>query len=302
MSDIYYRDRLSLKIEKEKVYGQFFIRLLYGKGKSSRFFAPLLHAICRIPLFSKLYGSLQKTSLSRKKIPAFVKTYGIDTTEFIKPVEGFESFNDFFVRKLKPSARPVASGENRAVLPADGRYLAFSKFPEKEGIYAKNQCFSLNELLQDDDLAQKYVNGPMVTARLCPTDYHRFHFPCRCIPSKPRLINGFLYSVNPNALRKNINYITENKRFVTTLTTENFGKILFIEVGATYVGSVTQTYLPGRTCEKGGEKGFFSFGGSFLILLFEPGAIDLERDLLQSTLEGTETLGLFGQSLGVNLL
>ncbi|MES2199982.1 MAG: phosphatidylserine decarboxylase, partial [Chlamydiota bacterium] len=124
------------------------------------------------------------------------------------------------------------------------------------------------------------------------------HFPCSCTPSKSFLINGPLYSVNPLALRKRIEILAQNKREITILGTECFGKVLFIEVGATCVGAIHQTYTPEKLHEKGAEKGYFSFGGSSLVLLFEPGAIVFDQDLVEASKEGIEVLGLMGQTLG----
>ena len=138
----------------------------------------------------------------------------------------------------------------------------------------------------------------MVMARLAPADYHRFHFPCNCTPSKAHLITGPLYSVNPIALRKNIEYLTENKRMITELKTHLFGTILAIEVGATFVGSIVQTFEPEKHYAKGDEKGYFEFGGSCILLLFEPARIQLDQDLIENTHQGLETLGQMGQSLG----
>ena len=136
-------------------------------------------------------------------------------------------------------------------------------------------------------------------ARLCPTDYHRFHFPFSCHASSVKVINGFLYSVNPLALSKNIEIFTENTRVISTLTSEIFGEVIFIEVGATNVGSIHQTYREG-TVQKGEEKGYFSFGGSSLILLFEEGRIVFDQDLIEAGKTGVEIKCLMGQPMGEN--
>jgi phosphatidylserine decarboxylase len=170
-----------------------------------------------------------------------------------------------------------------------------------DGFIVKGKKFSLETLLQDSDLAKQYANGSMVIARLCPTDYHRFHFPCNCIPERSYNIAGDLFSVNPLALRKNIHILSQNKRQITILHSKNFGKILFIEVGATYVGSIHQTFVPGEPYAKGDEKGYFSFGGSSLILLFEPNCIQFDQDLIEASGQRMEIRGLMGQSMGRSL-
>lgn len=130
MSEIYYLNRQLNKIEKEKIYGKIFITLFYGR--CSKIFSPILQIICRIPSFSRLYGYIQKSKWSSKKIISFIKKYHIDETEFLLPPEEYSSFNDFFTRKLKSECRPIAEGDNIAILPADGRYLVFPSFPKNE--------------------------------------------------------------------------------------------------------------------------------------------------------------------------
>jgi phosphatidylserine decarboxylase len=86
----------------------------------------------------------------------------------------------------------------------------------------------------------------MLISRLCPSDYHRFHFPVSGIPSEAKLVNGSLYSVSPIALRRNIRYLVMNKRVITLIEAPEFGTVAMIEVGATNVGSIVQTFTRGR--------------------------------------------------------
>lgn len=302
MSKIIYLDRLTKEKKQEKVYGKFFIDLLYKDTFLSRiisFF--ILPLTARFSLFSRLYGFFQKSSMSRYKIIPFIKKFDVDTSEFLEPINHFGSFNDFFIRQLKPEARPINQEENRAILPTDARYLVFPDVREFSHFFIKGKKLSLKELLKNDELADKYQAGSMVIARLCPVDYHRFHFPCRATPGQPRLINGALFSVNPVALKRNIKILSENKRVITTLATSHFGNLLYLEIGATHVGSIHQTFLADKIYEKGDEKGYFSFGGSCLILLFEPNRIRFDQDLLISSAQNQEVRGLMGQSLGSSI-
>ena len=302
MESIRYIDRISKREETEKVYGKVFLDLLYGSSCLSRLFSFfLLPLFSRISFFSELYGYFQKSRLSRKKIVPFINSYKIDTTEFQDQPDSYRSFNDFFIRKLKPSCRPIANGNDVAMLPADARYLVYPQIDKADGFLVKGQKFRLEDFLQDSECARRYSQGAMVIARLCPTDYHRFHFSFNCIPDTPRLINGPLYSVNPIALKRNIHILSENKRMITVLNTKSFGTVLYIEVGATYVGSINQTFTPKEHYAKGDEKGYFSFGGSTLVLLFEPGRIQFDQDLIDASKRKIEVRGLFGQSLGRSL-
>jgi phosphatidylserine decarboxylase len=303
MNTITYIDRLSKKQDVEKVYGQAFVEAMYGDGFFSRCVSFLLEPlVCKSPFLSHLYGFLQKSSLSRRKIEPFIKEFHVDESEFLDPTESFTCFNDFFIRRMKSDVRPIAADEDVATLPADARYLFYPNIDKADGFVVKGQKFDLEELLQDRMLADRYEKGAMVIARLCPTDYHRFHFPVDCIPSAAKLINGPLASVNPLALKKNINILAQNKRMITELETEAFGKVLYIEVGATCVGGICQTYEAHKAYGKGDEKGYFSFGGSSLILLFEPKVIKFDQDLIEASEKKVEIRGLYGQSMGKSRL
>lgn len=294
-----YIDRKSRQEMTEKVYGKFYIDLLYGTTWYSHLLSFLV-----LPLFShinglsRLYGAFQKSPFSKKKIQPFIEKFHIDTSEFLNSVESYESFNDFFIRKLKPEARPITPGADIAVLPADGRYLVYENIEKTDGFFVKGKKFSLENLLRNSELAKKYAQGSMVIARLAPVDYHRFHFPVNCLPENPQPVKGPLFSVNPTALKKHAEILAENKRVITALKTENFGTVLFIEVGATYVGSIHQTFNPQEPQVKGNEKGYFSFGGSSIVLLFEPSRIHFDQDLIEASSRRIEVLGLMGQSLG----
>lgn len=299
MQPIFYIDRITGEQEVERVYGAAALKLVYGDGFLSKFFGvPLMHLFAKNPIFSALYGYLQRLPASKRKIRPFIETFHIDPSEFLKPIDAFRSFDDFFTRELKSEARPIVADERTAILPADARYLFYQNISKVDGFIVKGEKFNLTTLLENENLARNYQHGAMVMARLCPTDYHRYHFPVDCIPSRTKFINGWLYSVNPAAIRKDIHIFTKNKRAICELNTDHFGKVLFIEIGATNVGSIHQTYTPNVHCPKGREKGFFSFGASSLILLFEPGRISFDPDLLAATQHGMEIKCLMGQSLG----
>lgn len=254
-----YIDRRTGTEKTEKVYGKLFIDLLYGTNIFSQllsFF--LLPLFSRVRSLSQLYGAIQKSRWSRRKVKPFIQKFHVDAKEFLDPVESFQSFNDFFIRKLKPTSRPITPGSDVAILPADARYLAYENIDDVDGFYVKGKKYSLETLLQDRSLAETYAKGAMVIARLAPVDYHRFHFPIACLPEEPRLIEGKLFSVNPIALQQNVHIPTENKRAVTHLRTQHCGTVLFIEVGATYVGTIHQTFTPHQPHAKGDEKGYFS--------------------------------------------
>lgn len=298
MTAIIYIDRITGKKVSEKIYHEKAIQFLYGDSFLSRICRPwLLPLIAKFSLFSRLYGFFQKRPSSKKKIRPFIDAFEVDESEFLQPASQFDSFNDFFIRKLKTEARPINQDPQAAVIPADGRYYFYSNIEDCPGIIVKGEKFDLEKLLNCRELAAEYREAGMVLARLCPSDYHRFHFPCACLPGETELINGWLYSVNPLAIRKNIHFLSQNKRTLCKLSTP-FGQILYMEIGATNVGSIQETYTPYTAQAKGAEKGFFEFGGSSLILLFPKGSIAFAQDLLDATQEGFEIRCLLGQPMG----
>ena len=289
---VIYLNRHTGREETEEIFGEGALRWVYETALGRLSLAALVRRAC----FSRLYGWSADRAGSRSKIRPFIGRYRLDEAEFADPVDSYRTFNEFFYRKLKTGARPVAP--TAAVLPADGRHIGFQDASETPFVYAKGQRFDLAALLGDAALAEKYRHGTLVCSRLCPVDYHRFHFPVAGTPSAPRLINGFLYSVNPIALRRNLAYLWENKRKIVTLKTEKLGDVLFIPVGATNVGGMVETYTPESPAAKGDELGYFRFGGSFIVTLFEPGKIRLADDLVAATKSGKELYARVGTPLG----
>lgn len=286
---IQYFNRYTQTLETEQIYGERYIRWAYTT-KTGNFF---INFIAKTPLVSKAYGYLMDLSSSKKKIQPFLEQYKVNTAEFEK--NNFSSFNDFFYRKLKSTARPLSAD---AVFPADGRHFGFQDISKIDGVFVKNQKFDLPTLLGSESLANEYKDGTLILSRLCPTDYHRFHFPTDGTPSVAKLINGPLHSVNPLALRRNLKILCENKRNLTLIETDVYGKIIMLEIGATCVGSIIQTFTPNQFVKKGEEKGYFRFGGSSTILLFQKNRIKLAEDLVQNSLKNRELYAKFGDFLG----
>jgi phosphatidylserine decarboxylase len=293
VSDIHFFNSLTGQMEKENVYGEAFLRYAYGNplGKIA------LHSFIKRPGFSQWYGWRMNQSASREKIAPFLQQYGLNAAEFADPIDSYRTFNEFFYRKLKPSARPIDPLPDQVVFPADGRHLAFADASKINTVFVKGQRFDIAGLLEDEKLAARYQSGSLILSRLCPVDYHRFHFPVAGKASATHCINGPLFSVSPIALRQNLSYFWQNKRTVCEIETEHCGKVLMLEIGATCVGTIIQTYPANSAIEKGQEKGYFAFGGSSTILLFEPGAITLPQDFLDRSNHGIETYARMGSSM-----
>lgn len=291
---IRYYHRYKKAIETEQVYGGDWLRWTYGTalGRAA------LWLLVKRAFVSRYYGWKMSQLASANKILPFIVDYNLDVDEFAKKAFSFKSFNEFFYRALKAGARPIADGDRVAVLPADGRHLAFQTYDATAGFYAKGQRFDLAAFLGEAELAAQFAGGSMLISRLCPVDYHRFHFPVAGTAAEPRLINGFLYSVSPIALRRSLGYLWQNKRMVTLVQSPVFGRVAVCEIGATMVGSIVQTFIPGRAVAKGEEKGLFKFGGSCVVTLFQPGRIKLDADLVRHSADGLEVYARMGERLG----
>jgi phosphatidylserine decarboxylase len=289
-----YYNRHTKTTETELVYGEDWLRWTYETSLGRL----ALNLLVKRAILSRYYGWRMSMRSSANRILPFIVDYDLNVDEFAKKPLTFKTFNEFFYRALKPGARPIVEGERVAALPADGRHLAFQNLDATAGFYAKGQRFDLRAFLGDEALAAKFAGGSMLISRLCPVDYHRFHFPVAGMPTEPRLLNGWLYSVSPIALRRNLAYLWENKRMVTLVDSPVFGEMAVCEIGATMVGSIFQTFLPGRAVAKGEEKGLFKFGGSCVVTLFQPGRIRLDADLVEQTAAGLETYARMGERLG----
>jgi len=289
-SPVQYYDRESGLLKTEKVAAEKLLVWLYNNSVGEA----TLSTLVKRKLVSSIYGKRMDRPSSAKKIQAFIEEFDIDRSSFQK--QEFSSFNDFFSRRLKNNARPVDTNATVVVSPADGKLLAFADVSKSDFII-KGHRFNVLSFLNNAELAQKYLDGTLVILRLAPPDYHRFHFPISGVVSPITRIDGDYYSVNPLALREMTEIFCLNKREFTILTNPLFGDVVVAEVGATMVGSIVQTYT-GSVVNKGEEKGYFKFGGSTVVLLFEKNKIRIDDDLLMNTAKAYETEVKMGERIG----
>ncbi len=282
--------------------GDYFIEVVYGAGWLNWAYASKLgRFVVGRSLFqrliSKFMGFWKSTTLSKFQIKKFVTTYGINMDEFIVPNGGFKSFNDFFIREFKGGQRPFPKEEGILGAPAEGRLSVFSLSALETSLVIKGSALSLRELLGSDAMAREFVGGWAYVFRLCPVDYHRFHFPDLGVAKKPERIGGSLHSVNPIASIQYPQVFSKNERHVCKFQSKNFSAMALVEVGALCVGKIEQTYVSGVNVQRGAEKGYFSFGGSTTILFVQPGRIAVDGDLLYQSQAGFETFVRLGEPI-----
>lgn len=291
---IEFYNRETKKYETEQVAGDKYLKWTYSSPVGMK----LLELIIKKKIFSKRYGLFCDSKMSKKKIPAFVRNFDIDMSLCEKKLDQFETFNDFFTRKLTNEARPIDSVLGSLISSGDGKLLAYDNIDLHKLVQIKGYTYSFNKLIDDPCIVSQFSEGTCLILRLGPTDYHRFHFIDHGICGETKKIKGDYYSVNPIALKEVTELFCKNKREWSIFHSDNFGDVLCIEVGATCVGSIIQTYAPSKRIKKGDEKGYFKFGGSTTILFFEKGKVKIDADIIDHTNMGYETSVVIGEKIG----
>jgi len=271
---IYYRDKKEYVEEKTSS----FLKFLY--------YNPVGRILLKIAIskpISKIGGFYMNTCLSKGRIKKFIINNNIDMSEYHE--YNYKSFNEFFIRKIKVTKRPIPKDDNLLISPADSKVLVY-KIDDEVKLNIKNSIYTVSEILKDDKLAREYKNGYLIIFRLCVDDYHHYHFidDGKIISNKK--INGVLNTVQPISDKK-CRVFSENAREVSVLDLKHFGKVIQIEVGALMVGKIKN--LDVSEFKRGDEKGYFCFGGSTVVLLFKENTIDIDKDIIDNSKKGIET-------------
>eukprot|EP01137_Pigoraptor_chileana_P025438 Opistho-2@94946 len=298
--NILVQDRLTGAIVEEKmpVFIRVAIRLMYhtNMGDSTVRNSRVQRIMARL---TEQQGTKFDNPSSVSHIRPFIKFHNLDTDEMADTLDSFKTFNEFFYRKLKPGARQLADPDPHvAISPADSRCVVFQTVDDATRVWIKGKHFSVEALVGGPKLAAPFRGGSVAIFRLAPQDYHRFHMPVDGIVGHTLNIPGKYYTVNPMAVRQNVDVFTENKRTVTFIDSDVFGRVAYVCIGAMMVGSVILTSKRGARVSRIDEHGHFAFGGSTVVILFPADKICFDRDLLKNSAEGLETLVRVGMSIG----
>ena len=286
---IRYYDRYRKKLCEEAVMGEGMIRWAY-QTLSGKIFSSFIFGNS---ILSRLLGIYFDSGLSKGQIKKSIAELDIDPSEFELSVDEFRSFNHFFTRTLKRDARPFNKSEMIISSPADGRVLVYPKASMDSIISIKGMEDKVSRFIGRE--IDGFDNCSVAVIRLCPSDYHRYHFPCDGEVVETGKISGKYHSVNPVALDAVPNIFCRNKREFTLCNSGDF-KFIISEVGAFGVAGIIQTYV-GDKFRKMDEKGYFKFGGSTVVLIFPEGSVKFDDDLLEYSEQGRETLIHVGDSL-----
>ncbi|KDE04672.1 hypothetical protein MVLG_04896 [Microbotryum lychnidis-dioicae p1A1 Lamole] len=285
--------------EKIAIYVRLGMRLAYrglgaGGGMEGARIARLLDSM------SKKQGIKYDSPASVRDIPPFIDFHNLNLDEVRDPLSSFKTFNEFFYRKLKPEARPVADPDDPTTLvsPADCRAMFFPTVKAATKIWIKGREFSVARLLgeQLQHKAHEFENASLAIFRLAPQDYHRYHSPVDGVMGPQHLVPGKLFTVNPMAIRSAIDVYGENKRLVGTVLSPVFGEVVTVWIGAMLVGSIAMTATEGQEVKRGDETGYFAFGGSTIVCLFNN--VQFDEDLVANSNNSIETLVRMGSRIG----
>ncbi|KUJ15394.1 uncharacterized protein LY89DRAFT_686154 [Mollisia scopiformis] len=260
---------------------------------------------------SEKMGKEYDSPESKQHIVPFIQSFDLESGlhEMVQPdPNAYSTFNEFFARQIRESARPVAEPENDLVTssPADCRLTAFPTVDLAKKYWIKGFGFTLAALLGDEQLASQFEGGSIVIARLAPQDYHRWHAPVSGTVRGIKDIPGAYYTVNPQAINEpgTLDVFCENKRSVMTLERSSTGApIAIVAVGAMLVGSIKYVGgvdTIGAEVRRGQCLGAFYYGGSTVIVLYPPGEVVLDEDLVRHSTElGMETYVKVGWRTGM---
>ncbi|KAG8922083.1 hypothetical protein FRC02_012151, partial [Tulasnella sp. 418] len=300
-ANIIVQNRMTGRLEEEKMQGyvRLGIRLLYKGAKSQM---EGTRARKMLKSLSIKQGLKYDSPESAREIPPFIAFHNLNLDEILDPLESFKSFNEFFYRKLKKEARPTEEPDNpaRLVSCADCRMMAFESVTEATKIWIKGREFSVGRLLGDKykDQASKYVGGALGIFRLAPQDYHRFHVPVDGKIGEMTYISGEYYTVNPQAIRTSLDVYGENARKIVPIDSPTFGRVMCVCIGAMMVGTIVTTVKEGDVVQRGDEFGYFAFGGSTIVILFEKGVVEWDEDLVVNGKASLETLVRVASGVG----
>ncbi|BGP57647.1 phosphatidylserine decarboxylase [Rhodotorula sphaerocarpa] len=285
--------------EKMAVYVRLGIRLMY-RGMSGNMEGARIRRM--LDSLTKKQGLKYDSPASVKDIEPFIRFHNLNLNEVLDPLPSFKTFNEFFYRKLKADARPVADPEDpRTVVScADCRAMFFQTIDEATSIWIKGREFTIGRMLGDyyRSKAPEYDGGSLAIFRLAPQDYHRYHSPVDGIMGKHEYISGQYYTVNPMAIRSSVSVYSDNVRLVANVESPVFGDVMNVWVGAMMVASIHMTKEEGEDVKRGDELGYFAFGGSTIVVLFKPNTVKFDEDLLANSRNSIETLIRVGTRIG----
>ena len=249
--------------------------------------------VLTLPFITGIGGWYMNSALSKHRIKPFIQQNHINMDQYIE--EDYPNYNTFFTRKIKAGQRPINMDKDILIAPADSK-LSYYSLTSETILTIKDTTYHLKDLLNNERLASQYQEGICLIFRLAVDDYQRYFFIDNGIKEADQYIPGKFHTVNPIANDYYPIY-KQNSRSYCILHTENFGDVVYMEVGAMMVGKICNH--PIKEFKKGQEKGYFEFGGSTIVLLFKKDIVDIDQDIIMNSQNFYETKVCFGEKIGV---
>jgi len=250
--------------------------------------------------------------IQRTLLRHFVRHYKVDLSEAEKPLEEYNSFQEFFTRRLLPGLRTQDEMVPGAInCPVDGRLIALGQIHSGTLIQAKGLPYRLEELLKHIPKPERFEGGHYLTLYLSPKDYHRIHVPIEGKVQAISKVEGELWPVN-DASTAHVNRLYERNRRAVWLA-EGKGQdegllVACVLIGATHVGGcvLDEHWLEGRKlskdgglsvsdilCSPGDDLGLFQFGSTVIMLVGGSKADNWQPEKQQGVVKVGQRLGKF---------
>ena len=245
--------------------------LLFNDNTFSSWFIQFLNA----------RGEYLGTPESASIVPVWIADTSIHIEDYIIPEGGFTCFSDYFLRDLRPGVRPLdGEGDPSIVVsPADGSIFRILAEDIDTNFEVKRDVLNIRQALNNSPHAERFIGGDIVDILLWFTDYHHYHAP----------VSGEILEIGEYAGSYNYDFahvdwyldLARHKRLCYLIETEDFGLVAMIPVGFWGVGSCINEWQVGEYVEKGDELGHFGYGGSSILLVFEPGAVQFIPEITE---------------------
>jgi len=236
------------------------------------------------PAVAKMGALFLNSPLSKGLIKGFIKKNNIQVSRYEE--KKYRTYNEYFTRKQKESITENDTDPDHVNAPCDSR-LSVYPIDGNSVFMIKDTPYTLADLLKNQTLADRFQGGYCFIYRLSVDDYHRYSYIDNgyCEPSIK--IKGVLHTVQPIATEK-YNIYKQNAREYTVQHTSRLGTVCYVEVGALMIGKIKNHHTEGYTATRSEEKGYFEYGGSTVVLLFEKDRIMPDPAILNASERGME--------------
>ncbi len=244
--------------------------------------------------YVKARGEFLDTPASAAGIPSYTALPNYHVDDYVAEPSGWLTFNQFFAREVKPGKRPIAEPRNDKVIvsPADSVFAGTWDIDANSKVTVKGVTWPIAKLLDGSPYQDAFKNGTYTHSFLNVDDYHRYHVPVAGEIKEVRKIQGRVYL---NVIRKvdgrlqiidGDTYQYNQERGLIVIDSPEVGLVAVLPVGMGAVSSVNLTPEIGAKLQKGDEFGFFMFGGSDIVMLFQSKRVVIDAEVGRKYLQG----------------